>query len=133
LSSLEEEYKSEIKDILTGYEQRQKRRQAKVGTVVSVKCAKSITVQYVYPKFYPKYNKWVNRRRKLMAHDEEERCGLGDVVRIVPCRPMSKMKRHAIIDIIRKPKLSHEEDARLRKIISQGEAVSNKAKKAEVK
>lgn len=79
-----------------------KRRQAMVGTIVSTKCAKSITVQVIRKIFFPKYNKWINRQRKFMAHDETEDGKLGDIVRIVPCRPRSRKKRHMLIDIIKK-------------------------------
>ena len=73
-----------------------------VGTVVSTKCSKSITVQVIRSKFIPKYHARINVRRKVMAHDEEEIGNVGDVVRIVPCRPMSRKKRHKLMDIIRR-------------------------------
>ena len=75
-----------------------------IGIVISTKCAKSITVQYQHPKFISKYNATISTRRKVMAHDEDEICEDGDLVRVVPCRPMSRKKRHKIIDIIRKAK-----------------------------
>ena len=103
---LEMEYKKEIDDILTDYDERKKRRQSMIGRVVSTKCAKSISVLVAHQKFFPKYNKYISRHKKVMAHDENEICEMGDTVRIVPCRPMSKMKRHMIIDILSKaPKL----------------------------
>lgn len=101
-ANLEEEYKSEVADILTEYENRQKRRQAKIGTVVSTKNAKTISVEIEYQRYFPKYDTYLRRTRKIMAHDEEEQASKGDIVRIVPCRPRSAMKRHALIDIIRK-------------------------------
>ncbi|RYH10253.1 30S ribosomal protein S17 [archaeon] len=99
------------------YEERKKRRQALVGEVVSVKCSKSITVRVEYQKYFPKYDKHISRHNKFMAHDEQEQCKLGDVVRIVPCRPMSKRKRHALIDIIRRPKLPMEDEERAEKTV----------------
>lgn len=113
---METEYQGEIKDILTQYEERKKRKQALVGEVVSVKCAKSITVRVEYQKYFPKYDKHISRHNKFMAHDEQERCKLGDIVRIVPCRPMSKLKRHSLIDIIRRPKLSLEDEEKAAKV-----------------
>ena len=105
-NSIEAEYKKEIDDILTDYDERKKRRQSMIGTVVSTKCSKSISVLVAHSKFFPKYNKHISRHKKVMAHDENEICEMGDTVRITPCRPMSRMKRHAIIDILRKaPKL----------------------------
>ncbi len=101
-ASLEIEYKTEIEDILNEYENRLKRRQAKIGKVVSTKNAKTISVEIEYQRYFPKYDTYLRRTRKIMAHDEEEKASKGDVVRIVPCRPRSAMKRHALIDIIRK-------------------------------
>lgn len=100
---LEVEYKDEIADIWKEYDDRRKRKQSKIGVVVSNKAAKSISVEIRHVKYYPKYNALIPRHRKIMAHDEEERAREGDIVRIVPCRPRSKMKRHALIDIIRRP------------------------------
>lgn len=86
------------------YAERKKRRQALVGTVVSTKCQKSITVMIKQDKFIHKYNMTLQSRKKIMAHDEEQKAMLGDIVRIVPCRPMSRKKRHSLIDIIQRPK-----------------------------
>ena len=89
----QQEYQKEISDIERQYEERKKRRQSMIGIVVSDKCSKSVTIKVEREKYFT---------RKFMAHDEEELCDMGDVVRIVPCRPMSKMKRHSVIDIIKK-------------------------------
>jgi len=99
---LDVEYSDEVKDILTQYTEKKKRRQALVGKITSTKCSKSITVVVEHGKYFPKYNKMIQKRKKIMAHDEEEKGRMGDTVRIVPCRPMSKKKRHALIDIIRR-------------------------------
>lgn len=81
-------------------------------------------------KYFPKYDKSVSRRKKFMAHDENCESKLGDIVRIVPCRPMSTRKRHALIDILRRPKLSLEEEEALTRSI---EKASEKASKASTK
>lgn len=88
--------------MLKEYAERQTRKQALVGTIVSTKNTKTITVQVVREKYFSKYNKSMNARKKIMAHDEQELGNLGDIVRIVPCRPMSKMKRHQLIDVLKK-------------------------------
>ena len=100
-STIQKEYASEVKDVLGEYEERQKRRQSLIGTIVSTKNTKTISVQVMREKFFPKYNKSMSARKKIMAHDEKELGSLGDLVRIVPCRPMSKMKRHELSDVIR--------------------------------
>ena len=100
--SLADEYAPEVADVLKDYEERAKRKQSLMGVITSTKNSKSITVMVQHDKFYPKYNKVIKRRSKIMAHDEEELGAVGDLVRIVPCRPRSAMKRHALIDIIRK-------------------------------
>tara|TARA_A100001015_G_scaffold299997_1_gene384798 strand:- start:346 stop:804 length:459 start_codon:yes stop_codon:yes gene_type:complete len=101
MDAMHQDYAKEIADIMEGYEERKKRKQSLVGVITSTKCAKSITVQVEHEKFFPKYNKSVKSRKKVMAHDEDETGNVGDVVRIVPCRPVSKKKRHALIDVIR--------------------------------
>ena len=111
-SSLEQDYQKEIQDVLVEYDERKKRRQAKIGTIVSTKNAKTISVEIQYEKFFPKYQTSLRRTRKIMAHDEEEKGQLGDIVRIVPCRPMSACKRHSLIDIIRRPKQAEAIDAK---------------------
>jgi small subunit ribosomal protein S17 len=109
-SSIETEYQAEISDIVKRQEERQKRKQALVGVVVSTKCAKSVTVRVIHQKLVSKYNKFVNVQTRVMAHDEEQKGQLGDLVRIVPCRPMSRKKRHTLMDIVRRPKTVTTED-----------------------
>ncbi len=70
--------------------------------MVSDKCSKSVTVQVIRKKFFPKYDRFATVQKKYMAHDEEEICEVGDFVRIVPCRPMSRKKRFKVIDILKK-------------------------------
>ena len=74
-----------------------------IGTIVSTKCAKSVTVRVIHQKLVPKYDRMINVQKKIMAHDEEGLGKLGDLVRIVPCRPMSRKKRHKLKDIVQRP------------------------------
>ncbi len=99
--NLTQEYQSEISDLWEHYAVRNERKQCMVGVVTSTKCAKSITVMVTRQKLIPKYRKFINTRKKFMAHDEEEKANLGDLVRIVPCRPMSRKKRHKLMDIVK--------------------------------
>ena len=62
------------------------------GTVVSNKMDKSITVQVERRVKHPIYGKYIRRSTKLRAHDEDNKCNIGDLVTIVECRPMSKTK-----------------------------------------
>jgi small subunit ribosomal protein S17 len=103
-TELEKEYATEIQDVWDSYEYRKKRKQCKVGVVISTKCMKTINVEYAFRKFFPKYNVYMTRHRRLQAHDETEQAQVGDVVRIVPCRPRSRTKRHELIDIVRRPR-----------------------------
>lgn len=102
LSNLEGEYQSEISDIKNQYQERQKRKQFMVGKVVSTKCAKSVTIAVQRRKYVSKYNAYRRFTKKVMAHDEEEKCNMGDIIRIIPCLPKSKKKRHTVIDILYK-------------------------------
>ena len=73
----------------------------KVGQVVSTKMAKTIVVEVSRRVPHPLYKRIVGKRKKFYAHDEDGKAKLGDVVRIVECRPLSKLKRWRLTDIIR--------------------------------
>ena len=96
----EEEYKAEIEKILQMREIKKETRQFLIGTVVSDKASKSIVVRVVHDRFIPKYQRFYSVHKKFMAHDEKEEASIGDKVRIVPCRPMSRKKRHALYEIL---------------------------------
>jgi small subunit ribosomal protein S17 len=74
----------------------------KVGQVVSTKMAKTIVVEVSRRVPHPLYKRIVGRRKKFYAHDEEGKAKMGDIVRIVECRPLSKLKRWQLTDIVRK-------------------------------
>ena len=84
-------------------EQRNLRKQ-RVGTVVSNKMQKSITVKIERSLKHPLYGKFMKRSKKLVAHDEKNECGIGDKVRIAETRPLSKTKRWRLVEIIEKAK-----------------------------
>jgi small subunit ribosomal protein S17 len=94
----------EINDILEEAKLRKLRRGALIGIVCSDKMQKTINVRVERQKYFSKYDKWQNFTKKFMAHDEDEVCDMGDLVRIVPCRPLSKMKHFKLLDILRKGK-----------------------------
>ena len=62
------------------------------GTVVSDKCDKTVTVRVERRFMHPLYKKYISRSKKYAAHDEDNRCKIGDQVRIRECRPISKCK-----------------------------------------
>jgi small subunit ribosomal protein S17 len=74
------------------------------GIVVSDKGEKSITVKIDIVRRHPTYEKVIRRSRTLHAHDEGNRAGEGDVVRIVETRPLSKTKRWRLVDVVEKAK-----------------------------
>ena len=73
----------------------------KVGTVVSTKMAKTIVIEVTRRVPHPLYKRIINKRSKFYAHDEDGKAKPGDVVRIVECRPLSKLKRWQLKDIVR--------------------------------
>ncbi len=81
-----------------------KLRKERVGQVVSNKMTKSITVAVHRKEKHPIYGKFVNKTTKFMAHDEKNECGIGDTVRIMETRPLSKSKRWRLVEIIEKAK-----------------------------
>jgi len=78
------------------------KRNEKVGTVVSTKMAKTIIVEVTRRVPHPLYKRIINKRKKFYAHDEEGKAQMGDVVRIVECRPLSKLKRWQLAEVIRR-------------------------------
>ena len=81
-----------------------KLRKVRVGKVISNKMDKTIVVAVVDNVKHPLYNKIVKRTYKLKAHDEENICGIGDRVRVMETRPLSKDKRWRRVEIIEKAK-----------------------------
>jgi small subunit ribosomal protein S17 len=79
-------------------------RKVRIGKVVSNKMQKSITIIVDRKVKHPIYGKFVNRSTKFMAHDEKNEAGIGDTVRIMETRPMSKSKRWRLVEIIEKAK-----------------------------
>jgi small subunit ribosomal protein S17 len=79
-------------------------RKERTGIVTSNKMDKSIVVTVETKVMHPKYGKFVKYTKKFMAHDEKGECGVGDTVRIMETRPMSKLKRWRLVEIIEKAK-----------------------------
>ena len=77
-------------------------KNTKVGSVVSDKMAKTIVVEVTRRVPHPVYKRIVTKRKKFYAHDEQGQAKVGDVVRIVECRPMSRLKRWALGEVLRK-------------------------------
>jgi len=77
-------------------------RKKLVGTVISNRMNKTAVVLVERLTKHAMYNKYVRRRAKYMAHDASDSCGIGDKVRIIECRPISKKKRWQIVDILEK-------------------------------
>ena len=74
----------------------------KVGSVVESKMAKTIVVEVIRRVPHPLYKRIISKRRKFYAHDEQGQAKVGDVVRIIECRPLSKLKRWQLKEILRK-------------------------------
>lgn len=79
-------------------------RKQRVGTVVSDKMDKTIVVAVKTKVMHPLYGKTVNRTTKFKAHDENNECQIGDTVRIMETRPLSKDKRWRLVEIVEKAK-----------------------------
>jgi small subunit ribosomal protein S17 len=74
----------------------------KVGQVVSAKMQKTIVVEVTRRVPHPLYKRIVTKRKKFYAHDENRTAQLGDVVRIVECRPLSRLKRWELGEVVRR-------------------------------
>ena len=78
-------------------------RATKVGEVVSTKMDKTIVVKVDMRKAHKLYRRVITRSKKFYAHDETRKAMVGDVVRIEETRPMSKLKRWRLLDVVRRP------------------------------
>ena len=74
------------------------------GTVTSSKMDKTVVVSVVRKMKHPKYGKYFKRTKKYTAHDEKNECGMGDLVKIMETRPLSKTKCWRLVEIIEKAK-----------------------------
>jgi small subunit ribosomal protein S17 len=81
---------------------KQGNKNEKVGSVVAAKMAKTIVVEVTRRVPHPLYKRIISKRRKFYAHDEQGTAKVGDVVRIVECRPLSKLKRWQLKEVVRK-------------------------------
>ena len=99
----------------------------KVGEVISTKMAKTIVVEVTRRVAHPVYKRIVQKRKKFYAHDEQSTAHVGDVVRIIECRPLSRLKRWELKSILRQavqvavdhPALSADADTRVKKTIKK--------------
>lgn len=79
-------------------------RKERIGVVTSDKMDKSVVVAVERKVKHPKYGKFVKKTSKFFAHDEKNECGIGDTVRIMETRPLSKLKNWRLVEIVEKAK-----------------------------
>ncbi|MBO7552115.1 MAG: 30S ribosomal protein S17 [Prevotella sp.] len=79
-------------------------RKERIGVVVSNKMQKSIVVEIERREKHPIYGKFIKKTNRFMAHDEKEECNIGDTVRIMETRPLSKRKHWRLVEIIERAK-----------------------------
>ncbi len=92
----------------TGQTEKRAGRKELIGTVVSNKMQKTIVVEVTRKKAHPLYGRVISIRKKFYAHDEKNTAHVGDVVRIEESRPLSRLKRWTLKDIVRKAALVPE-------------------------
>ena len=83
-------------------EEKQGIKNEKIGQVVSTKMQKTIVVEVSRRVPHPLYKRIITKRKKFYAHDEQGTAKLGDVVRIIECRPLSRLKRWRLGDVVRR-------------------------------
>ena len=79
-------------------------RKTKIGVVTSNKMTKTITVSVERKVKHPIYGKFVKKTTKFHAHDDKNECSIGDVVKIMETRPLSKTKRWRLVEVVEKVK-----------------------------
>src|SRR5262245_50609553 len=83
-------------------------RKQLIGNVVSNKMNKTIVVQVIRKKAHPFYGRVVSKAKKFYAHDEKNEAHIGDVVRLEETRPLSKLKRWRLQEVVRRSRLAHD-------------------------
>jgi small subunit ribosomal protein S17 len=91
----------------------QGRRKELVGEVVSNRMAKTIVVQVVRKKAHPFYGRVISTAKKFYAHDEKNDARIGDVVRLEESRPLSKLKRWRLKEVVRRSTLAPEAPSKI--------------------
>lgn len=91
-------------DTTASQQARTTKRKVRIGKVVSNRMNKSIVVSIERRVPHPIYKKYFRRTTKLMAHDEKGEAGVGDMVRIMETRPLSKLKRWRLVEVVEKAK-----------------------------
>ena len=79
-------------------------RKTKIGVVTSNKMEKTVTVEIERKVKHPIYGKFVKKTTKFHAHDEKNECGIGDIVKIMEARPLSKTKHWRLVEVVEKAK-----------------------------
>ena len=93
-----------MEEVKEGQELVRNFRKERIGVVVSNKMQKSIVVEVNRKMKHPKYGKFIQRSKKFIAHDENNECNIGDTVRIMATRPLSKRKNWRLVEIVEKAK-----------------------------
>ena len=89
---------------MIGTMETRKTRKERTGLVVSNKMDKSVVVEVLRRVRHPKYGKFVKKSSRFMAHDEKNECNIGDTVRIMETRPLSKNKCWRLVEILERAK-----------------------------
>jgi len=85
-------------------EKKKRRYKIRIGRVVSNKMDKTVVVAIDRLVLHPRYNKRVRRTKRIYAHDKENQCRIGDVVRVTESRPLSRLKRWRVMEILERMK-----------------------------
>lgn len=97
----------------------EKIRKIRTGTVVSNKMDKTVVVLVETLRHHPLYRKVVRHKATFKAHDEDNSCGIGDTVKIIETRPLSKDKRWRVVEIIRKKEVAEVQPAEIANVDSE--------------
>jgi small subunit ribosomal protein S17 len=81
-----------------------KLRKTRIGVVISNKMNKTVTIAIERKVPHPIYKKYFKKTTKLMVHDEKQECGIGDKIKVMETRPLSKNKRWRLVEIVEKAK-----------------------------
>lgn len=107
MKELNEELKEELKENEKNNNDEVKKkpiRKVRIGTVVSNKMNKTVVAKVETLQKHPKYGKYVRKTKKFKVHDEKNECGIGDIIKFIETRPISKEKCWKLVEIIERAK-----------------------------
>ena len=112
---------------MTTQQEQEKRRKVRVGNVVSAKMDKTVIVAYEWRQRHGLYQKRMKRITRFAVHDENNECKVGDSVRIIETRPLSKTKRWRVLEVLQRGDVPEVQPGEIDRSLVEGDGEASEA------